>query len=116
MGRPEWKSSCRVSYLKNVVTMEHYHLMGKLMLAFVIFWAYIAFSQYFLIWNAIVPEETFRYNIREYGDWQWVGMLLLFGHFFVPFLSWLSYRRKSTLKPALIISLWVAAVILGLRL
>ena len=35
-------------------------------------------------------------------------MLLLFGHFFVPFLSWLSYRRKSTLKPALVISVWIA--------
>jgi hypothetical protein len=80
--------------------------------AFVVFWAYVTFSQYFLIWNANVPEETFWYNIREHGDWVWVGLLLLFGHFFVPFLAWLSYRRKSTLGPALAISLWVAAVIL----
>jgi hypothetical protein len=80
--------------------------------AFVVFWAYVTFSQYFLIWNANVPEETFWYNLREHGDWLWVGLFLLFGHFFVPFLSWLSYRRKSTLKPALVISLWVAGVIL----
>ena len=97
---------------KGIYNTNQFHCLVALAYAFVVFWAYVTFSQYFLIWNANVPEETFWYNIRETGDWVWVGMLLLFGHFFVPFLAWLSYRRKSTRGPALKISIWVAAIIL----
>ncbi len=97
---------------KGIFNTNQLHCLTALAFAFVVFWAYVTFSQYFLIWNANVPEETFWYNIREHGDWVWVGMLLLFGHFFVPFLFWLSYRRKSKLKPALGISLWIAVIIL----
>ena len=45
-------------YLKDVVTLEHYHIMGKWMFAFCVFWAYIGFGQYMLIWYANMPEET----------------------------------------------------------
>ena len=84
---------------KGIFNTNQLHCLVALAFAFVVFWAYVTFSQYFLIWNANVPEETFWYNIREHGDWLWVGMVLLFGHFFVPFLFWLSYRSKATLKP-----------------
>ena len=97
---------------KGIFNTNQLHCLVALAFAFVVFWAYVTFSQYFLIWNANIPEETFWYNIREHGDWVYVGLFLLFGHFFVPFLAWLSFRRKSTLKPALMISLWVAGVIL----
>ncbi len=97
---------------KGIYNTNQFHCLTALAFAFVVFWAYITFSQYFLIWNANVPEETFWYNIRETGDWLWVGMLLLFGHFFFPFFWWLSYRRKSTRAPALFISLWIAGTIL----
>jgi hypothetical protein len=97
---------------KGIYNTNQLHCLVALAFAFVVFWAYVTFSQYFLIWNANVPEETFWYNIREHGDWLWVGMLLLFGHFFYPFLMWLSYRRKSTLGPALHISITVAVIIL----
>lgn len=97
---------------KGIFNTNQLHCLVAFAYAFVVFWAYITFSQYFLIWNANIPEETFWYNIREHGDWLWVGLFLLFGHFFVPFLAWLSYHRKSTLKPALVISIWVAIVIL----
>ena len=97
---------------KGIYNTNQFHCLTALAFAFVVFWAYITFSQYFLIWNANVPEETFWYNIRETGDWLWVGMLLLFGHFFFPFFWWLSYRRKSTRGPALFISCWIAATIL----
>jgi hypothetical protein len=97
---------------KGIFNTNQLHCLIALSFAFVVFWAYVTFSQYFLIWNANVPEETFWYNLREHGDWLWVGMLLLFGHFFLPFFGWLSYRRKSNLKPALVISLWVAVIIL----
>jgi hypothetical protein len=97
---------------KGVLNTNQLHCLTALAFAFVVFWAYVTFSQYFLIWNANVPEETFWYNIRESGDWYYVGMLLLFGHFFVPFLAWLGYRNKAELKPALLVSLWVALIIL----
>jgi hypothetical protein len=63
---------------------------------FTVFWAYISYDQYFLIWNANVPEETFWYNIREYGDWWYVSLFLVFGNFLLPFLLLLSYRYKVT--------------------
>ncbi len=72
--------------LKNAVTVEHYHDFGKLLFAFVVFWAYIAFSQYMLIWYANVPEETEWFLKRQTGEWTTVSILLIFGHFVVPFL------------------------------
>ena len=48
----------RAGYLQGVVTIEHYHIMGKWILSFTVFWAYIGFSQYMLIWYANIPEET----------------------------------------------------------
>jgi hypothetical protein len=87
---------------KGVLNTNHLHSIGQLMLAFTIFWAYVTFAQYFLIWNANVPEETFWYNIRELNQdgstnqWWWVGMVLLFGHFVLPFCALLSYRYKVT--------------------
>ncbi len=97
---------------KGIYTTTQFHTLVSLAFAFVVFWAYVTFSQYFLIWNANVPEETFWYNIREHGDWWYVGMLILFGHFFVPFIAWLWYRNKSRRRPAMIISMWIAVIIL----
>lgn len=83
-------------YLRNIVTIEHYHIMGKLMLAFTIFWAYIAFSQYMLIWYANIPEETIYYLIRNTGSWWYLQLLLVGGHFFAPFLLLLPNPGKRS--------------------
>jgi len=72
--------------LKNAVTVEHYHDFGKLLFAFIVFWAYIAFSQYMLIWYGNIPEETQWFLKRQTGDWAAVSLILLFGHFVLPFL------------------------------
>jgi hypothetical protein len=86
----------RAGYLKNVVTMEHYHLMGKLMLAFVIFWAYIAFSQFFLIWYANITEETKFYLTRNTDFWNtYTITFLVLGHFFIPFVALLLQKVKK---------------------
>ena len=53
--------------LRNTVNMEHYHDLGKWMFAMTIFWAYIAFSQYLLIWYANIPEETIWFRHRFAG-------------------------------------------------
>jgi len=81
---------------KGILKTDHLWAIGQLMLTFTVFWAYISFDQYFLIWNANVPEETFWYNIREVGDWWYVSLFLVFGNFLLPFLLLLSYRYKVT--------------------
>ncbi len=90
--------------LTHVITAEHFHDVGKLAFGFVVFWAYIAFSQYMLIWYANMPEETAWFAPRQ-GDSWWinVSLLLLFGHFLAPFLALLSRvpkRRKAMLVVA----------------
>ena len=103
---------------KGVLNTNHFHSIGQLMLAFTVFWAYVTFSQYFLIWNANVPEETFWYNIRELNhdgstnQWWYVGLALLFGHFVLPFCALLSYRYKVTHHIIRRIAFWVLTVIL----
>jgi hypothetical protein len=79
----------------------------------------VTFSQYFLIWNANVPEETFWYNLREVNhdgspnQWKWIGIIgILFGHFFIPFFFLLSYRFKVTKPIIRRIAIFMLAVIL----
>jgi hypothetical protein len=72
--------------LGRAVTIEHLHDLGKLLFGFVVFWAYIAFAQYFLIWCANLPEETRWYIIRRSGTWNAISWALCFGHFVVPFI------------------------------
>lgn len=95
---------------RGIIARAHLHDIGKLSFAFTVFWAYISFSQYFLIWNANVPEETFWYNIREHGDWWYVGLFLVFGHFVVPFLFLLWYKIKVVPNYLRAILLWVLGV------
>jgi hypothetical protein len=69
--------------------------MGKLLFAFTVFWAYIAFSQYFLIWYANITEETRFYLIRNTEGWRWVSIFIVVGHFVGPFILLLSQPRKK---------------------
>jgi hypothetical protein len=86
--------------LKNAVTVEHYHDFGKLLFGFTVFWAYIAFSQYMLIWYGNVPEETEWFLKRQTGEWTTVSLILIFGHFVVPFLLLVSRYIKR--RPVLL--------------
>lgn len=89
--------------IKDVATEKTFYYLGSLLFAFTVFYAYISFSQYFIIWNANVPEETFWYLLREKGSWFGVSMVIIFGHFFFPFLMLLRIDWK--LKPAIIVPL-----------
>lgn len=80
--------------LDEVITVEHYHDMGKLMFAFNVFWAYVSFSQYFLIWYANLPEETGFFIDRQVGSWLGVSLLLAIGHFIAPFIILLARGAK----------------------
>ncbi len=90
-----WLQSCGL--LRGVVTVEHYHDLGKLTFAFVFFWGYIAFSQYMLIWYANMPEETQFYMIRQIGPWAGVSLALIVVHFVLPFLGLMSRYAKRWL-------------------
>ncbi|MEO6595113.1 MAG: quinol:cytochrome C oxidoreductase [Planctomycetota bacterium] len=81
-------------YLVGAVTVEHYHDLGKLMFAFMVFWTYTNFSQYMLIWYANLPEETHWFFVRATGGWGAVGTILVIGHFFVPFAFLMSRHVK----------------------
>lgn len=86
--------------LTHAITIEHYHDMGKFLFGFIVFWAYIAFSQYMLIWYANIPEETQWFLVRQTNGWEWVSLTLIFGHFIIPFLYLMSRhvkRNKLTL-------------------
>jgi hypothetical protein len=72
-------------WLTRTITIDHLHDLGKLLFGFVVFWTYIAFSQYFLIWYANFPEETGWYITRRSGTWNTLSWALCFGHFAVPF-------------------------------
>jgi hypothetical protein len=84
----------RQGSLRDVVQEKQFYFLGSLLFAFTVFYAYIAFSQYFIIWNANMPEETFWYVVREKGTWWQIGMIIIFGHFFIPFLSLLRIDVK----------------------
>ena len=88
----------RAGILKDAITVEHYHDLGKWLFAFTVFWAYIAFSQYLLIWYANIPEETVWFRHRLEGGWRFFSATLLFGHFLLPFLVLLPRAAKRNLK------------------
>jgi len=72
--------------LSGYVAARHYHDLGKLMLAFVMFWAYVSFSQYLIIWAGNLPEEIPWYLRRLQGGWGWIAAAILLFHFVLPFL------------------------------
>ena len=68
------------------VRTSHYHDLGKLLLASVMFWCYVAFAQYLIIWAGNLPEEIPWYLRRLSGGWGWIGAALVLFHFALPFL------------------------------
>lgn len=92
--------------LREVVQRRTLKDIGTLMLAFTVFYAYIHFSQYLIIWNANLPEETFWYAMREKGYWWAVSMVLVFGHFVLPFLLLLRIDFKLRLIVMLPLGAW----------
>ncbi len=97
----------RQNLLRDVITIEHYHDLAKLMFSFTIFWGYMAFSQYFLIWYANLPEETIFFRHRWEGSWKYISLLLVFGQFLIPFLGLMTRAAKRNLTFLTCISIWI---------
>jgi hypothetical protein len=89
------------------VNASHYHSLGKLLLAFTAFWAYIAVSQYLLIWIANIPEEVPWYILRGHGGWKALGIVLVVFHFVVPFFLLLSRPLKRDPRRLGLVSVYV---------
>ena len=96
----------RAGPLRDLVQARHLHDVGVLLLTFTVFYAYIHFSQYFIIWNANLPEETSWYALREKGYWWGSGLVLVFGHFLLPFLLLLRIDAKLNLSLMVPLCLW----------
>ncbi len=86
----------RTSPLSKVIGPNHLHDLGKLLLAFVMLWAYFNFSQFLIIWSGNLPEEIPWYLVRMKGAWGWVSVLLIVGHFALPYLLLLNRDLKRT--------------------
>jgi len=96
----------KAGYLKPL-SGEHAHIMGKLLFAFTVFWAYIAFSQYMLIWYANIPEETVFFIKRNNGSWTYLSIFLVAGHFIFPFIYLLTQAVKKSFGSLSVIAVWI---------
>lgn len=94
-------------YFSNLLKSDHFYNLGALLFAFINFWAYIAFSQFLLIWYANLPEENFWMIHRWEDGWEVFSFILIFGHFLIPYFALLSQPSKSNLKRLKIMSIWI---------
>lgn len=94
-------------YLIDGLGPDHYYSMGALIFAFTNFWAYIAFSQFMLIWYANLPEETFWFLNRGVGSWLYLSIGLIFVKFIIPYILLLPQPAKMDPQRLKIASLWV---------
>ncbi|WP_394847570.1 hypothetical protein LZC95_08900 [Pendulispora brunnea] len=98
----------RSGLLRKEVNTEHYHDLGKLTFGFLVFWAYIGFSQFMLIWYAALPEEvTFFHHRWDHGPWSAVSLLLVFSHFVFPFFLLISRNTKRKLEVLTFGAAWI---------
>lgn len=91
-------SSSRGRALDGTVTAEHFGALGKLMLTFVIFWVYIAFSQFLVIWIGDIPADASWYVVRAAGSWRVLALCVVVGQFAIPFVLLLPRSLKR--RPA----------------
>lgn len=100
----------KFSPMDHAITKKHLHDLGKLMLAMVMLWAYLSFSQYLIIYSANLPQEITWYVRRLNGGWQWVGLILLLFHFALPFCLLLSQSLKKNPKTFLAIAIFIICI------
>ena len=100
----------RTAPLAGVFRANHLHDLGKLMLTFVMLWAYFQFSQFLIIWSGNLPEEIGFYLTRIEGAWVYLSAVLILGHFALPFVLLLNRDLKRSHMVAL-----VAIFVIGMR-
>jgi hypothetical protein len=96
--------------LADTVTTVHLHDLGKLLFAFVMVWAYLAFSQFIITYSGNLPEEIPWYLRRLRGGWEWVGLAVALLSFGVPFFALLARSTKKNAKLLMNVALLLVAV------
>ncbi|TGK10197.1 hypothetical protein EHO60_10140 [Leptospira fletcheri] len=94
-------------FLGNLVNENHIHDLGKFMLGFTVFWAYVGFSQFMLIWYANIPEETFFFEQRLTGGWEYLTLAIPAIKFAVPFFLLLNRPNKRDIDFLVKVALWI---------
>ena len=98
--------------LAEVITPRHYRDLGALLLTSVMLWAYLAFSQYLIIWYGNLPHEVSWYLDRTTGGWEWIGLVILIFQFALPFTFLISLRAKR--NPRILTGLAILIVLVRL--
>ena len=101
----------RYKPMSELLKPEQVHDHGKFMLAFIMVWAYFAFSQWLIIWAGNLPEEITWYMRRLNGGWGYVGLVLVLFHFAAPFVFLISRPFKRDITRLV----WLAAWLLLMR-
>ncbi len=91
----------------DLLTVEHQHDVGKFLFGFIVFWAYIGFSQFILIYYANIPEETIFYKERWAGGWEPISLTIFLGHFVAPFLMLISRTAKRSGQLLSFAAVWI---------
>ncbi|HUP50517.1 MAG TPA: hypothetical protein VNA04_17210 [Thermoanaerobaculia bacterium] len=100
----------RTKAMAEILRPSHLRDLGNLMLAFVMLWAYTAFSQFLLIWYANIKEETPYYLKRQQGMWGWMAAALMIFHFFLPFFMLLIREIKDHPRTIAIVTVVLVAM------
>jgi hypothetical protein len=99
----------RRGWLAGLVNRHHYHSLGNYLFATVCVWGYLAFSQFMLIWIGNLPDEIRWYLPRVRGAWGGVALVLVAGHFVLPFLALLFRRLKQSPSALAGVAAWLLA-------
>lgn len=81
--------------------------LGNLMFALTMLWGYTSISQYLIIWSGNLPEYTSYFVNRSQGGWNAIGMALVLGQFFIPFMALITPRTKAVAKSLALVSGWI---------
>lgn len=81
--------------------------VGKLLLTALFFWAYVAYSQYLIVWIADLPYEVVWYVPRTRTSWRWIGGVLIAGHLLLPGFALLSWRLKQRPGALAAVGAWI---------
>jgi hypothetical protein len=101
----------RSGVVKDEINVEHFHDLGKLMFGFLVFWAYISFSEFMLIWYAAIPEETVYYHMRwDFQWWRTISISLVCVKFIIPFFMVMSRNAKRNFGIIGLGAGWIAAL------
>lgn len=97
----------------DVFSAGRFHDLGKLLLAFVMLWAYFSLSQFLIVWSGNLPEEIPWYLRRMRGGWQWLALGLVAFHFALPFVVLLSrdVKRKARTLAGVAVALVVIRLV-----